>query len=109
MAILNAPFWGGFPWEPLRTAREFFVLTVVALPPGWGRVLSDEGSDIFVPPPGRAQLCFERRGVTVYTPWLPVTVSPMVLPLPRVANAVDTELRVHREPGVVINVGTIRL
>lgn len=107
--IANAPYWGGYPWESLRNSQEFFVVTLDVVPAGWGQVISSVGQNIYVPPPARAQFMFSRNGNSVYSPWMAVSLSPIVFPKPRVSNNVVSDLLVHAEPGVSFTVSTINL
>lgn len=106
---MSQTFWCGYPWQSLRDSQDFVVVTVDQLPDGWGRIDFSDGPSELIPAPIRGCFEFTRGRLTSYTPWFGFTVSPMVIPFPRVANAVDVRLVLEAQPGVTFSTRDVRL
>ena len=93
----------GYPWGWLNDPRDLYILTASEPDNGQSVVFNDDGSNIVNPPYARIALQFEVSGNTCQTPWLPMTVSPLLLPTP---NQVRREYRLLVQPrqGITIDI-----
>lgn len=76
------PETGQYPWAVWGPADEILVVTAGTPVPGQSLEFSDEGPPIALDPYGK--ICFEVmfNGAIAFTPWIHITVSPMVIPVP---------------------------
>lgn len=77
------PEQGHYPWAVWGEADE--ILIVTALPPrDWQSLeFSDEGPPIAIEPYGKVSFELMVDGMAIFTPWIHITVSPMVIPVPK--------------------------
>jgi len=90
----------GYDFSGFRSPDQCLVVTVNTVPSNLDEIGSNDGPNIYVSPIGR--ICFEfTRGTRVgFTPWVPVNISPMIIPLPRMNNQVNVRTVEHLEQGV---------
>lgn len=93
---------GGYPWIGSDNSSEAYRIDTVSFPPGFGRLIVPEGSEVWSEPSGFFQYQFDRGGDVVYTPWSPITTSPLVIPEPESRNNVTVTLNIRALPGFTI-------
>lgn len=93
----------GYPFSWFNEGREIYLLTASAPDNGQSVILNTQGSDIVNPPYARIALRFELDGNSCQTPWIPMTVSPMILPTPNAVRR-DFELLVEERLGITVTV-----
>ena len=96
--------WGGYPWDILGNTSEYAVITVTSVPGNVGTIPRGQGSDTYVPAPAHVAFQLQRGNAIVQTPWMPVTVSPMVLPVPSIDPSIIVTILESTLPGATINV-----
>ena len=76
------PETGQYPWSWWGLAEDVLIVTSTPPLPRQSLEFSDEGPAIATTPYGK--ICFELMfdGVVVFTPWIHITVSPMIIPVP---------------------------
>ena len=81
---INQSSWGqAYPWGAFADFREAVLVTSDAPTVDKSVVPSANGPDIVVPQYGRVCLRFEVEGTSYFTPWVAVTVSPLLIPIAR--------------------------
>ena len=101
---MNSP---GYPWIDSGNEREGWLVVVTIAGPSYPRLQRIEGIDYWRVAPAWVIIRFTRNGNSGYTPYVPVTVSPMVAPKPRARNNTQIELLPYAEPGCEIAVQEI--
>lgn len=76
------PETGSYPWAVWDSADDILIVTSDEPLPSQSLEFSDEGPPTALDPYGK--VCFELMvdGQAVFTPWIYITVSPMVIPVP---------------------------
>lgn len=98
-----------YPWAGLEYDRDFWRITVDAFPPGASQLFSPPGPTILVE--GYGRVCYEisRGGEVYYCPWIPITVSPMIVPIPDVRNGSNVQLVEFLNSGVSWTIDVVRV
>lgn len=97
-----------YPWSAFDYERDHWLVTVTQGPTDESFLSSPEGPDIYIKGYGRVCYRFDDGGEIYYCPWIPVTVSPQLIPMPEVRQNRTVELIQVREPGVIWAVTTAR-
>ena len=108
VATVGIGYQLAYPWSALDFERDFWLITVTTPPSDESFLASNVGPDIYIRGYGRVCYQFEDEGNLYYCPWVPVTVSPQLVPMPVVGQGRTVTLLEIREPGVVWSVTEAR-
>lgn len=73
-----------------------------SVPDGWGVIPNGANAPIYYPPPARYSWRFAQGGVTLRTPWYPVTVSNQMVRRPPSPAGWTRFFDLFVEPGCVV-------
>lgn len=108
VATTGIGFSLGYPWSGLDYERDHWLLTATSPPSNASELFSPPGPTIYVKGYGRVCYQFDDGGEIYYAPWIPVTISPQIVPMPVARQGRIVNLIQFPEPGVVWNLTEVR-